>query len=312
MPDDLGPAVERDDSTILVGTCSWTDKTLTHETQWYPKKTMSAEERLRYYAAHFPLVEVDSTYYRPITANQAQGWAERSPDGFRMNVKAYSLFTGHPTLVQSLWPDIRDTLDEEAREKRNVYAKGLPPDALDEAWRRFDEALEPLRKAGKLGALLFQYGHWFGPRRETREELTKLRERLPDDRICVEFRSPRWTAEARDRERTLDQLEELGLAYVVVDAPGASGLEFVPAATTPDLAVMRFHGRDDAAWQNTTGTAAERFKYDYSDDELRELAKPAEQLAEQAHETHLLMNNCYRDFAVRNADRLRELLAPGD
>ena len=75
---------------------------------------------------------------------------------------------------------------------------------------------------------------------------------------------------------------------------------------------MRFHGRDDAAWQNTTGTAAERFKYDYSDDELRELAKPAEQLAEQAHETHLLMNNCYRDFAVRNADRLRELLAPGD
>jgi uncharacterized protein YecE (DUF72 family) len=309
MTDDLGPAIERGDSTILVGTCSWTDKTLTHESDWYPKKTMSAEDRLRFYAARFPLVEVDSTYYRPITERQAQGWAERSPDGFRMNVKAYSLLTGHPTLVQSLWPDIRDTLDEEAKEKRNVYAKALAPDALDEAWRRFHDALEPLRKAGKLGALLFQYGHWFGPRRDTREGLKKLRERLPDDRICVEFRSPRWMASERDRERTLALLEELGLTYVVVDAPKASGLDRVFAATTPDLAVVRFHGRDDDAWKNTKGTAAERFRYDYSDKELREISKPATQLAEQAQETHLLMNNCYRDFAVRNADRLREILA---
>ena len=170
-------------------------------------------------------------------------------------------------------------------------------------------ALRPLHDAGKLGAVLFQYPPWFGPRRDTRDELKALPDRLPDYRICVEFRSPRWTAEARDRERTLDQLEELGLAYVVVDAPGASGLQFVPAATTPDLAVMRFHGRDDDAWHNTSGSAAERFKYLYSDEELEELAGPMAELAEDARETHLLMNNCYRDFAVRNAWTLRETLA---
>jgi uncharacterized protein YecE (DUF72 family) len=310
-PDEIGPALQRDGHTVLFGTCSWTDKTLTHETDWYPKKTMSAEDRLRFYAAHFPLVEVDSTYYRPVTESQAQGWAERSPDGFRLDVKAYSLLTGHPTQVQSLWRDVREQLDPDDREKRNVYAKHLPPDALDEAWRRFSEALEPLRAAGKLGAILFQYPPWFGPRRDSREELRALRDRLPDDPICVELRSPRWTAETSDRERTLALLEELHLAFVSVDAPAASGLPRLMTATTPELAVVRFHGRDDAAWKNTSGSAADRFRYDYSDDELRELAKPATRLAEQAHETHLLMNNCYRDFAVRNADRFRELLARG-
>jgi len=294
--------------TVLIGTCSWTDKTLTHESNWYPKKSMSAEERLRYYAERFPIVEVDSTYYRPVTEQQSQTWAERTPEGFRFDVKAYSLLTGHPTQVRSLWPDLRDTLDEQAREKRNVYAKGLAPDALDEAWRRFHDALEPLRAAGKLGGILFQYPPWFGPRRDTREQLRDLRERLPADRLLVEFRSPRWLATEHDRERTLGLLEELGLTHVAVDAPAASGLERVFAATTPDLAVVRFHGRDDSAWNNTSGTAAERFKYDYSDAELRELAKPAEQLAERVGETHLLMNNCYRDFAVRNAAQLREIL----
>jgi uncharacterized protein YecE (DUF72 family) len=307
--DDLGRALEIADHAVLFGTCSWTDKTLTHETGWYPKKTMSPEDRLRFYAARFPLVEVDSTYYRPVTEQQAHGWAERSPDGFRFDIKAYSLLTGHPTQPRSLWPDLREQLDEEAREKRSIYAKHLPGDAVDEAWRRFAEALEPLRTAGKLGSILFQYPPWFGPRRDSREELHALRERLPDDLVSVEFRSPRWTAEASDRERTLELLRELHLTYVAVDAPPASGLPRVMEATTPELAVVRFHGRDDSAWKNTKGTAAERFRYDYSDDELREVAGPAAQLAEQAQETHLLMNNCYRDFAVRNADRLREILA---
>ena len=125
-------------------------------------------------------------------------------------------------------------------------------------------------------------------------------------------RQVRWTAEAKDRERTFELLRELHLTYVAVDAPPASGLPRLFETTTRELAVVRFHGRDDNAWKNTKGTAAERFRYDYSDDELREIAAPAEQLAEQVQETHLLMNNCYRDFAVRNADRLREILAKVD
>jgi uncharacterized protein YecE (DUF72 family) len=157
--------------------------------------------------------------------------------------------------------------------------------------------------------VLFQYPQWFGPRRDNRAEVRALRERLPDYRVCVEFRSPRWTAEPADRERTLAFLEELGLAFVAVDAPAASGLPSVIAATTSELAVVRFHGRDDKAWKTTTGRAADRFRYDYSGRELAGIADSVSGLAEAAEETHLLMNNCYQDYAVRNAWSLRDLLA---
>ena len=293
---------------MLVGSCSWTDKTLLKESGWYPKKTMGAEERLRFYASKFPLVEVDATYYRPPTEQQSELWAERTPAGFRFDVKAYSLLTGHPTPPRSLWADIREQLPPDAAEKRNVYPNHLGAEAVDEAWRRFDQALRPLHDAGKLGAILFQYPPWFGPRRDTRAELKALPARLPDYRICVEFRSPRWVVAEEDRERTLGLLEDLGIAFVCVDAPAASGLPRLMAATTSELAVVRCHGRDDDAWRNTSGSAAERFKYLYSDEELEELAEPMAELAEDARETHLLMNNCYRDFAVRNAWTLREIL----
>lgn len=294
---------------MLTGTCSWTDRTLTAESDWYPRRTMSAEERLRFYASRFPLAEVDSTYYRPPSEQQAQLWAQRTPEDFRFDVKAYSLLTGHPTLPQSLWPDLREHLSPEAAEKKNVYAGHLDADALDEAWRRFEAALRPLHEAGKLGAVLFQYPPWFGPRRSTRAELGRLRERLPDYRVSVEFRSPRWLSTPEDRERTLGLLEELGLTFVSVDAPEASGLPRMFASTTGDLAVVRLHGRADRAWTNTAGTAAERFRYLYSEPELRELAPSIAELAGDVRETHLLMNNCYRDFAVRNAAQLGQLVA---
>lgn len=294
---------------MLTGSCSWTDKTLVEDADWYPRRTMSAEERLRFYASQFPLTEVDSTYYAPPAEHQARLWAERTPPGFRFDVKAYSLLTGHPTRPRTLWADLREGLSSEAADKRNVYAHHLDPEAREEAWRRFASALRPLHDAGKLGALLFQYPPWFVPRRENRREVEALRERLPDYRVCVEFRSPMWTAEPRDRERTLAMLEAHELIFVCVDAPAVSELPRVLAVTNPELMVMRFHGRSDSTWKGNARSAAERFRYLYSDDELSELAKPVAEAAAQARETHLLMNNCYRDYSVRNAAELRDLLA---
>jgi uncharacterized protein YecE (DUF72 family) len=301
--------IELGGSRVLIGTCSWTDRTLTDETDWYPGRTMSAADRLAFYAGRFPLVEVDSTYYGPPREQQARLWAERSPAGFRFDIKAFSLLTGHPTQPKALWADLREHLRPEAAGRRSIYAEHLTPEALEEAWRRFGAALRPLHDAGKLGALLFQYPPWFGPRRSNREELRALRERLPDYRICVELRSPRWLEDAKDVERTLGLLEELGLAHVVVDAPPSSGLRRVVAATSGELAVMRFHGRSDATWSKPGISAAERFRYAYSPEELRALAEDAAELAGSARETHLLMNNCYRDYAVRNAHGLWEELA---
>jgi uncharacterized protein YecE (DUF72 family) len=305
---ELGPEVHLDSHRVLTGSCSWTDRTLVSEADWYPARTMSAEERLRFYASQFPLTEIDSTYYAPPAEEQARLWAERTPEGFRFDVKAYSLLTGHPTRPRSLWKDLRAELDPEVAEKRNLYPKHLGPDALAEVWRRFEAALRPLHEAGRLGAVLFQYPPWFVPRKDNRSELESLRERLPDYRISVELRSPRWTAEERDRERTLRLLEEHGLIFVPVDAPPVSGLPLVPAVTNPELFIVRFHGRADDTWKDTSKSAAERFRYLYSRQELEALADPIAEAAEQAQETHLLMNNCYRDYSVRNAAELRDLL----
>lgn len=302
----IGPVLRIGGATVYAGTCSWTDPTLVKETDWYPRRSMSAADRLAYYSAAFPVVEADSTYYFPPGPELARSWVERTPDGFRMDVKAYSLLTQHPTKPGSLWEDLRDAVLPEYREKRNVYADHLEPDALEEAWARFAHAVSPLHEAGKLGAVLLQYPEWFTPKRANRDELAKARERLGDLPACVEFRSPRWLADD-DRDRTLGLLSDLGLANVVVDAPPVSGLATVPAVTAP-LAVVRFHGRADGTWKKRGITAAERFRYLYDEAELREWVPRVESLAAEADEVHVLMNNCYQDYGVRNAADLLRLL----
>ena len=295
-------------SNIRVGTCSWTDRTLTHDTDWYPKRSMSAAERLAFYASQFPVAEADGTYYFPPSPELARSWAERTPDGFTMDVKGYSLLTGHPTRPRSLWPDLKEAIRPEFVGKRNVYASHLDDDAVDEAWARFAHALRPLQDAGKLGVVLLQYPEWFTAKAANRAELAAVRERWAELSVCVEFRSPTWLATAEDRDRTLRTLDELHLSLVVVDAPKASKLPTVLEVTTPELAVIRFHGRNDDTWKKPGTTAAERFQYLYSKRELRAWVPKLEELAERAEEVHALMNNCYQDYGVRNAADLAELL----
>ncbi len=293
---------------ILVGTCSWTDKTLTQGTDWYPKRSMPAAARLAFYASRFPIAEADSTYYFPPSPDLTRGWAERTPEGFTMNVKAYSLLTGHPTKRESLWPDLRDTVKPELAGKRNVYASHLDDDAVEEAWKRFEFALRPLQEAGKLGAVLLQYPQWFTAKKANRGELAAIRDRWAHLPVCVEFRSPTWLADDDDRDRTLHTLSDLDLALVVVDAPKASKLPTVVEATSPELAVVRFHGRNDDTWNTPGTTAAERFSYLYSKPELRAWLPKIEALAERATTVHALMNNCYQDYGVRNAADLASLV----
>jgi uncharacterized protein YecE (DUF72 family) len=296
-------------TAILTGTCSWTDKTLTQGTDWYPKRSMSAADRLAFYASRFPLAEADSTYYFPPSPDLTRGWAERTPDHFTMNVKAYSLLTGHPTRPESLWPDLREAVKPEFAGKRNVYAGHLDDDAVEEAWRRFEHALRPLQASGKLGAVLLQYPEWFTAKKANREELAAIRRRWPDLPVCVEFRSPSWLATPEDRDRTLATLRGLRLPLVVVDAPKTSKLQTVVEVTSPDLAVVRFHGRNDETWKRPGTSAAERFDYLYSRAQLRAWVPKLEILAEHTATVHALMNNCYQDYGVRNAADLADLLS---
>jgi uncharacterized protein YecE (DUF72 family) len=306
-PLDLGPVLHIGDAEVRVGTCSWTDRTLIKDTDWYPKRSMSAAERLAYYSARFPVVEADSTYYGPPSRQLAEGWAERTPDGFRMNVKAYSMMTGHPTKPESLWRDIAEALEPEAATKRNVYPQHLPAEAVDEVWARFADALQPLQASGRLGSILLQYPPWFTPKRANRDELARARERLDGLPACVEFRSPMWFGKD-DIDRTIGWLADHDLTLVNVDAPKVSKLPRLAAATA-DLAVVRFHGRADDTWKGRATSAAERFRYLYDKRELRPWVKRVQELAGAAREVHVLMNNCYEDYGVRNAADMTDLLA---
>ncbi len=302
----------RDGATVRVGTASWTDPTLVKSGRFYPKEATSAEARLRFYASQFPIVEVDATYYFLPREDQAGLWVDRTPPDFVFNVKAFSLLTGHPTRRKAIPSDLEDEIAPEHRDKQRVYAEHLSADAVAEIWRRFHDALLPLDSAGKLGAVLFQYPEWFGPRRASRDELRALRERLPGYQVCVEFRNAAWMATDEDRHRTLSFLEDLGLPLVCVDMPQGfrSSVPPVAEATSPDLAVVRFHGRDPEAW--TKKTVTERFRYLYAEDELAEWVPKVDHLAEQARQVHVLMNNCYSDYAVSNARQLADLLSSAD
>ena len=158
---------------VLIGISSWTEPTLIKEGNFYPKGVSSAEERLKFYASQFPIVEVDSTYYFPPSERNSVLWIERTPKDFTFNIKAYALLTNHPTKVESLYKDVREALPEEVAAKKNVYREHLPEKLADEVWDRFRESLMPLHSAGKLGSVLFQYPQWFVIGRKNKDYIIK-------------------------------------------------------------------------------------------------------------------------------------------
>jgi uncharacterized protein YecE (DUF72 family) len=284
---------------IKVGTASWTDRTLL-ASGWYPASADTPEKRLAHYARKFPLVEVDATYYSPPAEQTAELWAQRTPAGFTFNIKAFSLLTGHPTAVSKLYKDLRPETG-----KKSIYPGDLSPQAYEEVWTRFLSALDPLVRAGKLGAVLFQFPPWFTIRRSNKEYLLEVERRCRPLRAVFEFRHASWF-DGDNRDETLSFLREHRLPYVSVDMPQGHKSSVPPVLeATADLAVVRFHGHSDK-W--TSKDIYEKFGYLYSDDELKEWAPKLRGLAQSAAETHVLMNNCCRDFAQRNAEHLAGLL----
>jgi uncharacterized protein YecE (DUF72 family) len=293
---------------ILVGTCSWTDPTLIACGRFYPLGVSSAEDRLRYYAERFPIVEVDSTYYAPPSERNSALWAARTPEGFVFNVKAYSLLTGHPARVERLPAWLRDNLPAEARARKNAYRKDVGEDAVEKLWEVHRRALTPLADAGKLGAVLFQFPPWFVISEANAAYLRKLPRALPGLTLAVEFRGGGWMQDEA-AVGTLRLLEDAGLAYVSVDEPQGfrSSTPPVVACTAP-LAIVRFHGRNARTWDAKTKVASDRFNYLYADDELLEWAPRVRELARQTQAVHVLFNNNYQDQGVRNARRMAQLL----
>ncbi len=294
--------VDGEGGRVLFGTTSWADRGLVQAGTFYPRKTMTARDRLGFYASRFPLTEVATTYRFPPTPALAEQWVERTPPGFVFDIRAWSLLTGAPTLPDSLWPDLQDSVPVQHRERRRLYPGHLPGEALDECWARFTHALRPLQRAGRLGVVIFQYPGWFTPRPEAWAELALLSRRMEGFRVAVEFRSPKWLA-GDDCEPVLEWLESHGLAYVCVDGPGEgprAGSAMV--ASTADVAVVRFIGRrcvDGEPW-----TAP----YRYRTHELGGWVPRIRALAGSSPEVHVLLDNCWGSDAVDNATELCRLV----
>lgn len=267
-------------AVIRVGTCAWSD----HE-EYFPKGLPPAE-RLAYYARHFNIVEVDSSFYHLQPPKWYAGWAERTPANFAFNVKAYGAMTRHH------------------REPRPGE------EDLGEVFKRFEASIQPLREACKLKALHFQFPPWFTATRENREWVHFCREWFQHDLVAVEFRHNSWF-QGSNRDETLAMLKRLQAVNVVCDEPqiGSGYVPPVLAVTDPRLSIVRFHGRNANTWYIKGETSAQRFDYLYNWAELSDWVAPIQQeLAPQVDEMHLLMNNNRSNYAVRNALDLMTLL----
>ena len=286
---------------ILVGTSSWADPGFVEE--WYPPG-MAARDRLPFYAERFEFVEVNSSFYAIPEQGTVARWAEVTPDGFTFDYKLHRALSRHAADVNSLPPDLRDGLDLTPRGRVRLTTD-LEAALLD----RTCEAVVPLEQAGKLGAFLLQLTPAFAPSRNCLDELDALIEEFAPDPIAVELRHRYWLV-GEQQEATLAWFEQRGVPFVCVDSPPGEHVPILPpidAVTLPRLAYLRAHGRNREGY--TRGrSVAERFAYDYGDEELREIGGRTERLAAEAQEVRTMFNNNRGMDAPTSARRMRELV----
>jgi uncharacterized protein YecE (DUF72 family) len=289
-------------ATVRIGTCSFADAALTRH--WYPPG-LPVKERLPYYAERFSTVEVDSTFYAIPGESTVQGWADRTPAGFVIHIKAFGVLTRHPVRLEQLPPSLRDGMPLDGRGRVDRPSR----DQRAAVFREFRSALEPLRAAGKLGGILFQMPPYVVPGDTAFEYLEWAQDQLDGDEMLVEFRHRDWFAEDL-RAAVLGWLESRRMSYVTVDAPrlDARNVPETVVAVTGPIAYVRFHGRNAATWNKRGGGAEARFDYTYAAEELEGWVEPLRELAAEASEAYAFFNNNNQTDGVAQAPAGAELL----
>lgn len=239
---------------------------------FYPHGT-ARNRMLEQYVKHFGVVEINSSYYRIPGANMFARMEERTAPGFKFIVKLY---------------------------------KGMTHEIEDDAsmYEKFVGATEPLKRAGKFSGYLAQFPWRFKKSDSSERHLLRLRERLEDTPLFVEFRHDSWIERA-----TFDLLKESGIGYCSVDEPALKGLVPPVAVATTDTAYVRFHGRNVRNWWGKGG--GDRYDYDYSKEELSEWAEKLLKLEEKTSKVYVFFNNCHAGHAATNAELMIELLGEG-
>ncbi|MFD1708634.1 DUF72 domain-containing protein [Siminovitchia sediminis] len=264
---------------IYIGVTGWGDHDL------YPAG-MASRDKLKEYAAHFPTVEVDASFYAVQPARNVEKWVKDTPAGFRFVVKAYQGMTGH-------------------------QRGEIPFSSKEEMFQAFKQSLIPFVDSGKLAMVLFQFPPWFDCRKEHVAYLRYCREKMENYPIALEFRNQSWFS-AGFREQTLRFMEVEGWIHSICDEPqaGEGSIPVVLQATHKEKTLVRMHGRNTAAWMKPNGKnwREVRYLYKYSQEELEEWKARIQQLQQESKDIFVLFNNNSGGDAAGNAKDLIQLL----
>lgn len=289
-------------SRILVGTASWSDPGFV--ARWYPNK-LPANERLAWYAQHFEMVEVNSTFYSVPDARTVERWCAQTPAEFTFDVKLHQLFSFHTTSAKLLPPELQRVAETDQKGRVNPT-----PQLREKLLKIFRATMSILRREEKLGVLLLQLSPAFSPRKHDLSELDDLLAQLRDYPTAIEFRNRGWLIGEQLRS-TIEFLTRHRAIFVNVDAPPVEHFTIVPSElneiTNRQFAYLRLHGRNADAYLKGK-TVAQRFDYDYKDAEIREIAERAQKLSSGGRRAHIVFNNNNLDYAPRAATRLRVAL----
>jgi uncharacterized protein YecE (DUF72 family) len=285
---------------IRIGTASWTDPGFIED--WYPKK-LPASQRLRWYAEHFNLVEVNATFYALPNARVVQRWCAETPDDFIFDVKLPKVLSRHAMQAKFLPPDLRSRVPI-----RNAVIQ-LTPESERLVAQRFLREIQPLKDAGKLGAFLLQLSPAFRPKTHQIEELDSLAELFSGYALAVELRNRDWVVNERFEE-VREYFQQRKMTFVLVDAPDSEHFTVMPnldSVTQPRLGYFRLHGRNESGYIRGR-SVAERFDYDYSPEEVKEIAERLRRVEKEVERLHIIANNNRSNYAPKLAEALRKQL----
>ncbi|WP_163537615.1 DUF72 domain-containing protein [Gracilibacillus sp. YIM 98692] len=264
--------------TILIGLTGWGD----HHTLYNDNNR--SKHKLWTYSSHFPVVEIDSSFYAIQPIKNYQKWVEQTPEHFSFVIKAYQSLTGHDRKLLT-----------------NLEAKDIV--------NNFKKSIKPVVDANKLHSVLFQFPPWFHLTSKNINKLKKLKKWMEDIPVSVEFRNRTWYGE--HTADTISFLEQEGWIHTICDEPqaGEGSIPVVLEASSYQ-SLIRMHGRNVHGWNNhgQENWREVRFLYRYNEIELQEWVERIRELQKQVNQITILFNNNSGGDASDNAKQLQQML----
>ncbi|WP_077356657.1 DUF72 domain-containing protein [Virgibacillus halodenitrificans] len=267
---------------IYIGVTGWGD----HHSLYPPD--LKSKDKLAEYSSHFPVVEVDTSFYAIQPIRNAEKWVKQTPENFRFVVKAYQGMTGH-------------------------QRGDIPFETKEDMFKAYLESLVPYQNAGKLAMVLFQFPPWFDCRKENVNYLRYCKQRMGDIPIALEFRNQSWFSD-EFRQSTLDFMEKEGWIHSIADEPqaGDRSIPIVPVVTNSNKTLVRMHGRNVHGWNKPknadTNWRDVRYLYMYNQEELLEWKQRIEKLTQESEDIIILFNNNSGGDAAGNAKEFQGLM----